>query len=132
MGLWQTSLVRKFQCTGEGSEGNCQIPVDSEGQGRFAGGVRVTIGSGGPQKESPGAGPGLGDSVSRISGVDYLHSVGTYLARTEPAAVPVNPRLFAVVIAADVHAQSILPGLLSASGSLLTFGKSLRTLAPAT
>jgi hypothetical protein len=30
MGLWQASLVREIQCTGQGREGNCQILVDSE------------------------------------------------------------------------------------------------------
>src|SRR5206468_4592930 len=47
----------EVQFTREGVARNCQILADSEAPGRFGGGVRVTLGSGG-QKKAPARGRG--------------------------------------------------------------------------
>src|SRR2546429_2224241 len=60
-GEWEVEV----QFTRAAAARNCQILTDSESPGRFGGGVRVTLGSGG-QKESPGARPGLEDSKSKF------------------------------------------------------------------
>src|SRR5580704_15130229 len=47
--------------------------------------------------------------TSVLTGVDYLHSVGAYFARRVPATAAPMPRLVAVWLENEVHAQSIAP-----------------------
>src|SRR5882672_6972551 len=61
----------------------------------------------------------------------YLQMVGTYLGRSVPCAAIYSFCAAAVVLAADAHAQSTLPGLVSANASLLTDGVSVSVSWPA-
>src|SRR6266513_4931548 len=56
----------EVQFTREGVARNCQILADSEARGRFGGGVRVTLGSGG-QKKAPARGRGFDVVRNEIS-----------------------------------------------------------------
>src|SRR6266513_2999380 len=63
----------------------------------------------GPKRKAP-ARAGAKDSVRGILRVDYLHSVGAYLARMPPTdAAAAVPWAAAVALPAEVHAQSIAP-----------------------
>src|ERR1700730_15356260 len=64
---------------------------------------------GSSEKKSPGTRPGLKIKVSQITGIDYLHSVGAYLASSVLVAAASMPRAAAVCLVNEVHAQSILP-----------------------
>src|SRR5215468_8153141 len=84
--------------------------------------------SGRSRKESPGAVPGLETSAEAFFlSSDYLHSVGTYLARTGVPAggLTASLRLVAVTLVEDAHAQSTLPGT-APSGPPCTPGVKVR------
>ena len=86
------------------------------------------------QKRSPSLGGASGACPAErppAANRHYLQLVGTYLVRMLPPAATGRDCAVAVALAADEHAQSMLPDRVFGNAVLFTEGVSTRTLAPA-